>query len=153
MLDYVVSTWGLLISIAIYFLFFYKSRVVRFLEKIPRPPHYPIVGNIPSLLRVEKHEILDKLGEFAEEYGSAFTFGSIFGHTVVLNESSSAEVCSKYILFSYSSTSKTLSKITRIVDFFFQKLLTSQTNITKGSDYEYVRPWLGDGLLLSTGSV
>ncbi|XP_021957112.1 cytochrome P450 4C1 [Folsomia candida] len=32
-----------------------------------------------------------------------------------------------------------------------KKLLNSKTNISKGKDYNWVRPWLGEGLLLSTG--
>jgi len=84
--------FGAILSIAIYFLFFYKSRTVKMLEKIPSPYQYPIVGIIPAFLSTDKYGLLILLSKWAEEFGSAFTVGSIFGHTVVLNESSSVEV-------------------------------------------------------------
>lgn len=44
----------------------------------------------------------------------------------------------------------------RLVVFLFDPrdveiLLSSQTYIDKSSEYDFFKPWLGDGLLISTG--
>lgn len=49
----------LLTLIAIYFLFFHKSRDARLLEafEIPKDVHYPIVGIIPFFMRAKREGI------------------------------------------------------------------------------------------------
>ncbi|OXA59991.1 Cytochrome P450 4C1 [Folsomia candida] len=120
------QTWfyALVAGVIFYFVFFYKSRTNRLLAKFPTPAegHVPLLGIMPFFLRTPRNELLGYMSSWGDFYGSVVRLWSPFGTALMVSEAKAAE-----------------------------KLFNSQTNITKGNDYDWVRPWLGDGLLMSTG--
>lgn len=69
------QTWiyGLISAALFYFLFFYKSRTTRLLEKFPKPEeqHVPILGVLPFFLnctRSGKLDILQNLQDYLQSF-------------------------------------------------------------------------------------
>ena len=98
------------------------SRRGRLLRRIPGPRAYPLIGNLFDVPRGTKYYIPD-----VSKLNDRFPGGLIhlrFGgmHYVWITSTESAE-----------------------------SLLPSRRAIDKSTDYEPFRPWMGDGLLLSTG--
>lgn len=88
---------------------------------LPGPMPLPIIGNGYSFIG-KPSELLPLLSRFREE----------FGHL--------------YIIYLFHTRYTILSHPKHI-----EPVLTHQDLITKGKSYVYLRPWLGNGLLTSTG--
>ncbi|CAL8127140.1 unnamed protein product [Orchesella dallaii] len=113
--------WGV-VSFLIYYLMIHKSRRDRLLDVFPGPPRPPIIGHTLDFLLCPKEELFPMMQRWCEKYGSVVKTFSGSRRFLMLNDP-------KYI----------------------EKVLTSNVHLKKGFDYDFVRPWLGDGLLMSTG--
>ncbi|XP_071439899.1 cytochrome P450 4c3 [Hetaerina americana] len=109
------------------FIFRYKrrrARLVELVDKIPGPPALPIIGNTLEI-NVEHDEIFDRIvaGGVIHNPEGGIMKGWL-GKTpwVLLYDDKAAEI-----------------------------ILSSNKHIDKSPDYEYLRPWLGTGLLTSAG--
>nr|BAV38819.1 cytochrome P450 [Thalassodrilides sp. MI-2015] len=117
---------ALLIYLAVRLYSKYPSSKVRALvEKIPGPPARPIVGHAHIFKRGA--EFYEQLHTLCKEYGHKGIIRAWLGYhcLVVATNANAAEV-----------------------------LLKSSTHMTKSFLYDFIRPWLGTGLLMliSTGS-
>ncbi|XP_017011594.2 probable cytochrome P450 4d20 [Drosophila takahashii] len=100
-----------------------RQRVAAFEKsKIPGPISIPILGCGLQALNLGAENIISWVGEKFDEYGKTFRFW-------ILDESSIYTKDLKY----------------------FEAILSSTTLLAKGQLYEYLRPFLNDGLLVSTG--
>nr|AXP17198.1 cytochrome P450 4V2 [Cydia pomonella] len=88
---------------------------------VPGPTPYPVIGN-GNLLLCDSNKMLEVLNDLAIQYKDAYRIYIMSDRYYVLSHP-------KYI----------------------EELISSTENITKGISYNYFRPWLGDGLLTSTG--
>lgn len=92
------------------------------LSKIPSPKRLPLINHAGYFFNKRPDEILEVLTKFADEFGYVFTT-QIPGSTQI---------------FAHDP---------KILEIF----LKSQKLITKSSEYEYLAPWMGTGLLTSSG--
>ncbi|KAI8440044.1 hypothetical protein MSG28_001470 [Choristoneura fumiferana] len=88
---------------------------------IPGPMPLPIIGN-GNLFLVDSSEFLQILSNLAYKFGDAYRVHILHHRYIVLSHP-------KYI----------------------EEIISSTETITKGKSYYFLRPWLGDGLLTSTG--
>ena len=104
-------------------IYFYieSLRVVRFGNKLPGPKTVPILGNALLTLGVHPDHVLEKILQY-----------DVFGPVV------RAFLGKKLVIFLYHP---------RDVEI----ILSSSVHIDKSPEYRYFKPWLGDGLLISTG--
>ncbi|CAH0725105.1 unnamed protein product, partial [Brenthis ino] len=94
------------------------------LAKLPGPPSLPIVGSVFTFLGLSHTQIFEMLEGFPKNYG----------HRVCV------KVIGRYILHVYN-----------VKDI--EIVLTHSKNIKKNKPYSFMMPWLGSGLLVSTGAV
>uniref|UniRef100_A0A0K8TUK7 Cytochrome p450 n=1 Tax=Epiphyas postvittana TaxID=65032 RepID=A0A0K8TUK7_EPIPO len=88
---------------------------------IPGPMPWPVIGN-GNLFLVDSSEFLRLLSELAHKFGNAC-------RVHILSD--------RYIILSHPK--------------YIEEIISSTETITKGKSYYFLRPWLGDGLLTSTG--
>ncbi|XP_047532280.1 cytochrome P450 4C1-like [Vanessa atalanta] len=93
------------------------------LNRVPGPPKWPIIGSALSFLGLSQSEMFDKLLELRLKYGNRFVI----------------KVLNRYILHVYN-----------VEDI--ETVLTHSRNIKKSKPYMFIEPWLGTGLLVSTGA-
>ncbi|XP_013140459.1 PREDICTED: cytochrome P450 4C1-like [Papilio polytes] len=93
------------------------------LDHLPGPKKWPIVGCAFSLLGTPYDDLFSTMLEFPKKYGYRYVL----------------KIFSRRILHVYN------------VDDF-EIILTHSRNITKNRPYDFLEPWLGAGLLISTGS-
>lgn len=93
------------------------------LARLPGPSPLPIIGCIFHFIGLPQTELFTKLTELHKDYGDR----------VVI------KVMARYILHIY-----------KIEDI--EVVLTHSKNITKSKPYTFMEPWLGSGLLISTGA-
>ncbi|XP_071631413.1 cytochrome P450 4g15-like isoform X1 [Temnothorax longispinosus] len=119
-------TFSLLMLVAMLIAAYYyieTSRAVRLIKKLPTgPPSVPILGHSLIPLTWPPELMVEKVIEFYEKYGG--TGGAYFG-------------------------TKTVAFITDPQDI--EIILSSSVHIDKAKEYEYFKPWLGDGLLITKG--
>ncbi|XP_023297259.2 cytochrome P450 4c3 [Lucilia cuprina] len=101
-----------------------RARLVRLIEKIPGPASMPFLGNA-----IEMNVDHDEL--FARITGSKSLWGNRFGIYKVWQGTNA------YVMVFDPET--------------VEPILNSQKFIDKSHDYDYLRPWLGTGLLTSFG--
>ncbi|XP_072938483.1 cytochrome P450 4C1-like [Epargyreus clarus] len=101
----------------------FRNRGDNPLDKLPGPKRLPIIGNSYAFIGLSNRELFEKLMDMPKQYG----------HRYVIN------VFNRYILH-----------IANINDV--EVVLSHSRNITKNKPYKFLEPWLGTGLLLSTGS-
>ncbi|CAL8105562.1 unnamed protein product [Orchesella dallaii] len=115
----------LLISGLLSYLFLIKlPRRMSLLKKLARvngPPSLPLLGNSLDL-SVHKRDVLSVIGRFFNAYGPRFKMFVGLQPYVILANAADTE-----------------------------KILSSQSQIEKSSDYDSLQEWLGLGLLTSTG--
>lgn len=94
------------------------------LKKIPSPKKYPLVHNLFELAGKSPREVFDWFESTTTSLGPIYhtTFDPFDNGTAVISDPKMAE-----------------------------EILSSQKLIDKGDDYELIKPWLGSGLLISTG--
>ncbi|XP_055711743.1 cytochrome P450 4d1-like isoform X1 [Phlebotomus papatasi] len=98
------------------------SRRATLAAKIRGPPKYPLIGNGNIFLGASPPEILQNIGKLVKEYGKVLRVFLGLDLLIFVTDPKLTEV-----------------------------LLSSNTLIDKSKEYTFLRNWLGDGLLLSTG--
>jgi cytochrome P450 family 4 len=105
---------------------YYKTfyQIFKKVSKLPGPVGLPIIGNALEFFGKSQLEILKALEEIHKKYGFMVRLSiGPFEHVILLTDPKYAEY-----------------------------ILGSQKHITKSSEYEqFLNPWLGTGLLTSTG--
>ncbi|XP_045212702.1 cytochrome P450 4V2-like [Mercenaria mercenaria] len=111
------------IVVCLFTYWFYKQeKIRRNADKLGGPKSIPILGNVHQLKRNPK-DFTEQLYELIEEYGHRGVFRLMVGHPLIL-------VCSPEEA---------------------EPLMNSSKHMDKSVDYNYLHPWLGTGLLTSTG--
>lgn len=100
-----------------------RSHTAKLANQIPGPPTLPLLGNAHELFGLASNtEIFDRAYEYQKQYGRVVR-GWVGPKLVVfLSDPRDAEV-----------------------------ILNSQVHIDKSVEYKFFKPWLGDGLLISSG--
>lgn len=111
-----------LVASVLFHVWMQSRRYVKLGNLIPGPKAYPLIGNANMLLGKSHDEIMKRAIELSFIYGSVAR-GWLGYHLVVfLTEPSDIEL-----------------------------ILNSYVHLTKSSEYRFFKPWLGDGLLISSG--
>ncbi|XP_049539564.1 cytochrome P450 4c3-like [Anopheles darlingi] len=97
-------------------------RLIRHIDRIPGPAALPILGNA-LLINANREELFNRI------IGARKLYGRHQGISRIWNG------LTPYVLISKAAA--------------VEKILSSTRNIEKGRDYEFLRPWLGTGLLTS----
>ncbi|XP_053671197.1 uncharacterized protein LOC128721466 [Anopheles nili] len=123
MLAFIVTTGiVVLLSVAIWWLVSNFGGALWHARKIPGPLAYPLVGNGLLFINKTPAEFLQLLGRLIAQHGKCVRLW-LGTQLVVLN-----------------------------TDFKdIEVILSSPKYIDKSTEYNFIRPWLGDGLLTSTG--
>ncbi|KAJ8718290.1 hypothetical protein PYW08_002527 [Mythimna loreyi] len=93
------------------------------LDKLPGPPRKPIIGNSWELFQSPPDKLLDVLVDYTKKYGDRYVFKLM--NLRVLHISGPSDI---------------------------EAVLAHSKNITKSAPYQFLKDWLGNGLLLSTGA-
>ncbi|XP_047023409.1 cytochrome P450 4g15-like [Helicoverpa zea] len=99
-----------------------KSRLREFAEKLPGPAVVPFLGNALLVLRKKPSELVQLGLEYGEKFGNVVRVWLGNNLIVFLTDPNDVEV-----------------------------ILNSQVHIDKAYEYKFFKPWLGEGLLISTG--
>ncbi|RVE40836.1 hypothetical protein evm_014512 [Chilo suppressalis] len=99
-----------------------KSKLVRLGDKMPGPKALPIFGNALMVLGKSPSDIVKDSLEYAEKYGNVVRGWLGPKLIVFLNDPADAV-----------------------------PILNSHVHIDKSTEYDFFKPWLGEGLLISTG--
>ncbi|CAH0628740.1 unnamed protein product [Chrysodeixis includens] len=101
-----------------------QSRLHRMGDLLPGPAYFPLFGNALLALKFNKPErFIDIAWQFADKYG--FVIRGWIGSKLVVFLANPEDV---------------------------EVILNSNVHIDKASDYKFFEPWLGEGLLISTGN-
>jgi cytochrome P450 family 4 len=104
------------------FLWWYSLlRKYKLLDKIPGPKPLPLLGNAIETGNTPQ-ELLGNIFRWAKEYGDVYKFYIVNEVRVLISK---AEL--------------------------MESILSSNIHITKSHTYDHLEPWLGNGLLMSTG--
>ncbi|XP_076762871.1 cytochrome P450 4g15-like [Xylocopa sonorina] len=98
-----------------------NQRIVRFGNKLPGPRKLPLLGHVLFFIGLQPNNIMEKGLQY-----------NIYGPVV------KAFILNKLYVFLYHPRDVEL-------------ILKSTVNIEKSADYDYFKPWLGNGLLISSG--
>ncbi|XP_053970133.1 cytochrome P450 4c3 [Anastrepha ludens] len=101
-----------------------RARMVHLIEKIPGPAAMPFIGNSIEM-NVDHDELFNRLTGTIKLWGHRIGFNKAWQGT------------SPYVMLFDPET--------------VEPILNSQKFIDKSHDYDYLRPWLGTGLLTSFG--
>lgn len=91
-------------------------------DLIPGPPTIPILGNAHYFVNSTNHEIFNRMQDIVNCYGHVVR--GWVGHKLLVGLSDPRDV---------------------------ELILGSQVHIDKSDEYRFFKPWLGNGLLISTG--
>ncbi|KMQ83946.1 cytochrome p450 4g44, partial [Lasius niger] len=113
-----------LLIVTLIALYYYveTSRTVCLVKKLPGPPHIPILGHALITFRMSPESVLPTAMEYYEKYGSVA--GVYFGTRVIVFLADPQDI---------------------------EIILSNPAHNDKAVEYEYFQPWLGDGLLITTG--
>lgn len=98
-----------------------RHHFVTLANKIPGPQGYPIVGNALEFFG-KPAEIFEKVKKIADDY----------------NNVAKAWIGPKLVVALFDPRD-------------IELILSSQVHLDKSHEYDYFKPWLGDGLLISSG--
>ncbi|XP_069699694.1 cytochrome P450 4C1-like isoform X2 [Periplaneta americana] len=101
----------------------YRSRLVRLVNRLPGPPAYPIVGTMLPFILAPRRDLMRKLLEENDKYQPLFR--TWLGG---------------------------MPEVNLLKPEFVETVLGSSKHLDKASSYKFLEPWLGTGLLTSTGS-
>nr|AZR39475.1 cytochrome P450 [Agasicles hygrophila] len=99
------------------------QRMLNMVFKLPGPKRIPVVHNLVEMLSKSPVELLELIRQWSKAYGPVYV-GAIMGQAAV-------NVCGPED---------------------FETLSSSMKHISKGYIYNFLHPWLGKGLLTSTGT-
>lgn len=99
-----------------------QTRLMKMGNKLPGPPALPLVGNAHLIIGKTNHQLMNFALELSQVYGNVAR-GWLGNNLVVF--------------------------LTHPNDI--EKILNSQVHIQKSDEYRFFKPWLGDGLLISSG--
>nr|XP_050848131.1 cytochrome P450 4g15 [Vespula vulgaris] len=110
-------------ALILYYIYYHivNKRMIQLAEKIPGPPSYPIIGNALEFLG-SPDAIFSKAMKYSEEYKTVAKFWIGPKLLVFLIDPRDVEI-----------------------------ILSSHVYIDKSSEYKFFQPWLGNGLLISSG--
>ncbi|GAB0097092.1 Cytochrome P450 4g1 [Sergentomyia squamirostris] len=114
---------GSLVFLAYYF-YEKNTRSYILASKIPGPPPIPIFGNAHMVLGFQNAEIFKMAIKLAEIYGEGNIARIFFGNKVVVGLMHPDDI---------------------------EIILNSNVHLEKSEEYRFFKPWLGDGLLISSG--
>ncbi|XP_059618541.1 cytochrome P450 4g1-like [Phlebotomus argentipes] len=114
---------GSLVALAYYF-YERNTRIFQLGSKIPGPPPIPFFGNAHIAIGFQNEEIFKLATRLADVYGNGDIARVFFGNklVVVLMHPDDIEI-----------------------------ILNSNVHLQKSDEYRFFKPWLGDGLLISSG--
>ncbi|XP_058064481.1 cytochrome P450 4c3-like, partial [Anopheles bellator] len=101
-----------------------RTHLVRNIERIPGPAGIPILGNTLHI-NVDHDEIFNRIIAIRKLYGRTQGFSRAWNGPL------------PYVMISKASA--------------VERILGSQKHIEKSHDYDFLKPWLGTGLLTSQG--
>ncbi|XP_052871955.1 cytochrome P450 4c3 [Anopheles cruzii] len=102
-----------------------RKHLVRNIERIPGPAGIPILGNTLHI-NVDHDEIFNRIIAIRKLYGRTQGFSRAWNGPL------------PYVMISKASA--------------VERILGSQKHIEKSHDYDFLKPWLGTGLLTSQGT-
>lgn len=111
-------------------------------NKIPGPPAYPIFGTILPYIR-SKREGVSALNEFYELWNCFCLFSDRFALTV--------ELAKKYGPIYRMWIGNNFPEVRVMQCDLAEEIFRSSKHIEKSPTYDLLRPWLGEGLISSTG--
>ncbi|XP_056647982.1 cytochrome P450 4C1-like [Diorhabda sublineata] len=97
-------------------------RVIQRVNKIPGPTRLPLVGNLVEILKCDSVQLFEKFREWCRKYGSVYSFVVLGVPVVVISGPEEFEIIS-----------------------------SGTKHLQKGLNYGLIEPWLGKGLLTSSG--
>uniref|UniRef100_A0A182VPL0 Uncharacterized protein n=2 Tax=Anopheles merus TaxID=30066 RepID=A0A182VPL0_ANOME len=109
-------------SLAVVYLYRRFGEMLKHTGKLGGPPAYPILGNGLMFLNKSPAAFLRIIGELLQRYGDCFRVWLGTQLVIVMGDPKDIEV-----------------------------LLSSPKYIDKSTEYDFIRPWLGEGLLTSRG--
>ncbi|XP_050086154.1 cytochrome P450 4d1 [Anopheles aquasalis] len=112
----------MLVTVFLWWVVKHFGSALRYAGKLGGPVAYPLVGNGLLFLFKTPAEFLLRLGSLIEEYGQCFRLWLGTQLVIVSTDPKDIEV-----------------------------LLSSPKYISKSGEYDFIKPWLGDGLLISDG--
>lgn len=90
--------------------------------KLPGPSTLPLVGNAHMIVGKSSHEIMNFALELGKEYGNVAR--AVLGNSLIVFLTHPNDI---------------------------EKILNSTVHIQKSDEYRFFKPWLGEGLLISSG--
>lgn len=110
-------------AVVLYFIYWklQRRRFLELAEKIPGPKGYPIIGNGLDFLG-NPLQITEKFFEIAQEYSAVMKVWIFHKLVVFISDPRDVEL-----------------------------ILGNSTHLEKSEEYRFFKPWLGDGLLISSG--
>lgn len=121
-----VFSWALallaVVGLGVLHLYQRFGEMLRHTDKLPGPPAYPIIGNGLLFLNKSPSEFLRIIGMLLRQYGDCLRVWLGTQLVIVVQDPKDIEV-----------------------------LLSSPKYIDKSTEYDFIRPWLGEGLLTSRG--
>nr|CAD7408982.1 unnamed protein product [Timema poppensis] len=114
----------LLPAVILFVVYYYLQRrkLVRLAEKLPGPKGYPIIGNLIELLG-KPDQVYNTMSAHSDKYNTVMRVWAGPKLMVFLSDPRDVEL-----------------------------ILSSSVYINKSTEYKFFKPWLGEGLLISTGN-
>ncbi|XP_012279963.1 cytochrome P450 4g15 [Orussus abietinus] len=112
---------SLCIALCTVYYYIETSRIVRMGQKIPGPPTVPILGNILLVIAIQPKDVLTFLLKYTK-YGNVVR--AFLGPKLYIFLADPRDI---------------------------EIILSSPIHIEKSVDYKFFKPWLGEGLLISSG--
>nr|XP_022906724.1 cytochrome P450 4C1-like [Onthophagus taurus] len=101
----------------------YEKEIVQYVDKLPGPKAYPLIGTFYVFFGVKRNDVFKVMKGISEKYGPL-----------------------------YRTWAKSSPEVNIMKPEYFELVMKSSTLITKGKIYDFMFPWLGDGLLISSGA-
>nr|XP_022906732.1 cytochrome P450 4C1-like [Onthophagus taurus] len=120
---YIVAIVGIILLWTLQNYWKWHKEIVQYIEKIPGPHAYPFIGTLQIFFGAKRADMFNRVKETIDKYGTIFRTWSNRIPEVHFTEPEHMEI-----------------------------VLKSSKLITKGRIYDYILPWLGDGLLISSAA-
>uniref|UniRef100_A0A1L8E432 Putative cytochrome n=1 Tax=Nyssomyia neivai TaxID=330878 RepID=A0A1L8E432_9DIPT len=110
------------ISLTVVYIWMQSQRITKMGHALPGPPTLPFVGNAHILMGKTHSEIFEFVLELSNGFGNVIR--AFLGNSLVVFLTHPADI---------------------------EIILNSQVHLDKSDEYRFFKPWLGDGLLISSG--